>query len=101
MPWLASLRGKSGGGARKLPVQIFFTNTVSGQKEVFIPRTPGVVLMYTCGPTVYGQQHIGNLRPDLLSDTIARTLNAAGYRVRRVINITDVGHLVGDADDTE
>ncbi len=85
----------------RLPVQIFFTNTLSGKKEVFMSRTPGLVLMYTCGPTVYSQQHIGNLRPSILSDTIARTLSYAGYRVRRVINITDVGHLVGDEDQGE
>lgn len=54
--------------------------------------------MYTCGPTVYGQQHIGNLRPGVFSDTLARLFMFAGYRVRRVINITDVGHLVGDGD---
>lgn len=64
-----------------------------------MPRQAGTVLMYTCGPTVYGQQHIGNLRPALLADTIARTLQGAGYRVVRVINITDVGHLVGDVED--
>lgn len=55
--------------------------------------------MYTCGPTVYNQQHIGGLRPALLADTIARTLQSAGYRVIRVINITDVGHLVGDVEE--
>ncbi len=54
--------------------------------------------MYTCGPTVYSQQHIGNLRPGVFSDTLARTLSYAGYRVLRVINITDVGHMVGDTD---
>ena len=54
--------------------------------------------MYTCGPTVYSQQHIGNLRPGVFSDTLARALAHAGYHVRRVINITDVGHLVGDGD---
>ena len=54
--------------------------------------------MYTCGPTVYSQQHIGNLRPGIFSDTLARALAYAGYHVRRVINITDVGHLVGDGD---
>lgn len=57
--------------------------------------------MYSCGPTVYSRQHIGNLRAAVFSDTIARVLAAAGYRVRRVINITDVGHLVGDGDEGE
>ena len=85
----------------ELPVQIYFTNTLSGKKEVFIPQKPGVVSMYSCGPTVYGPPHIGNLRAYVFSDTIARVLAAAGYNVRRVINITDVGHLVGDGDEGE
>src|SRR3989344_7961604 len=84
-----------------LLAQVFFTNTLSGKKELFIPQKPGLVLMYTCGPTVYGPAHIGNLRAYVFSDTIARTLEAAGYRVKRVINITDVGHLVGDGDEGE
>lgn len=54
--------------------------------------------MYSCGPTVYSRQHIGNLRAAVFSDTIARVFNAAGYHVRRVLNITDVGHLVSDDD---
>ena len=57
--------------------------------------------MYTCGPTVYGPAQIGNLRAYIFSDTIARTLTSAGYRVRRVINITDFGHLVSDGDEGE
>ena len=80
------------------PAQVLLTNTLSGSKELFIPQRPGIVLMYTCGPTVYGPAHIGNLRAYVFSDTVARVLTAAGYRVRRVINITDVGHLVGDGD---
>lgn len=52
--------------------------------------------MYSCGPTVYSKQHIGNLKAPIFADLVARTLTEAGYRVRRVINITDVGHLVGD-----
>ena len=82
--------------SRSLPV--FFTNTLTGVKELFIPQKPGVATMYTCGPTVYSQQHVGNLRSGVFSDTIARVLTHAGYRVQRVINITDVGHLVGDGD---
>ena len=54
--------------------------------------------MYSCGPTVYSKQHIGNMRAVVFSDTLARALTAAQYRVKRVINITDVGHLVGDGD---
>ena len=55
--------------------------------------------IYTCGPTVYAPQHIGNMRAQLFPDLLRRVLLAAGYDVTFVINITDVGHLVGDADD--
>ncbi len=81
--------------------RVFFTNTLSGSKELFVPLKPGIALIYSCGPTVYNRAHIGNLRAYVFSDTIARVLEAAGYRVRRVINITDVGHLVNDADGGE
>jgi cysteinyl-tRNA synthetase len=91
--------------ARKKPsvsaAPLFFTNTLSGKKELFAPLKPGVVSLYSCGPTVYGPQHIGNMRAALFADTVARVLAAAGYHVRRVINITDVGHLVGDGDEGE
>ncbi|MDB5195378.1 MAG: cysS [Parcubacteria group bacterium] len=80
---------------------IFFTNTLTGKKDLFVSLKPGVASMYSCGPTVYGPQHIGNLRAALFADTIARVLLAADFHVRRVINITDVGHLVGDGDEGE
>ena len=80
---------------------VFFTNTLTDKKELFISQKPGIVLMYTCGPTVYGPTSIGNLRAYIFSDTIVRTLTSAGYRVRRVINITDFGHLVSDGDEGE
>jgi cysteinyl-tRNA synthetase len=80
---------------------IFFTNTLTGKKDLFVPLKPGIVSMYSCGPTVYGPQHIGNLRAALFADIIARVLLAADFHVRRVINITDVGHLVGDGDEGE
>lgn len=98
MNWLARMFKKSTGTAQNRVPQIFFTNTLSGNKEVFVSLKPGIVLLYSCGPTVYSKVHIGNLRAYIFSDTIARTLAAAGYRVRRVMNITDVGHLVGDGD---
>lgn len=97
MGWLDFIQKKSPTSEKKL-AQIFVSNTLSGKKELFVPLKPGQVLLYSCGPTVYGPAHIGNLRAYVFSDTLARTLMAAGYRVRRVINITDVGHLVGDAD---
>jgi cysteinyl-tRNA synthetase len=83
------------------PVIILFTNTLTQKKEPFVPLQPGRALMYTCGPTVYGEQHIGNLRPGLTADLIARTLEGAQFRVKRVINITDVGHMVGDTEEGE
>jgi cysteinyl-tRNA synthetase len=83
------------------PSPIFLTNTLTRKKETFIPLKPGVATMYSCGFTVYSQAHIGNIRPYVFSDLIARTLEAENYHVRRVINITDVGHLVSDADEGE
>lgn len=81
--------------------QVFFANTLSSERELFVPQRPGIVLFYSCGPTVYSRAHIGNLRAYVFSDTIARVLTGAGYHVHRVINITDVGHLVGDGDQGE
>lgn len=101
MDWLARIFGKRKNVAEKRPPQIFFTNTLSGRKELFISQRPGIVTLYSCGPTVYGSAHIGNLRAYVFSDIITRVLAAAGYRVRRVINITDVGHLVSDGDEGE
>ena len=86
---------------RGAPARVLLTNTLTSKKEVFIPLKAGQVAMYSCGPTVYGRAQIGNLRSYVFSDTLARTLQGAGYRVRRVINITDVGHLVGDGDQGE
>ena len=83
------------------PASVFFTNTLGGSKELFIPIKRPSVSMYTCGPTMYGPAHIGNLRAYIVSDTISRVLTEAGYRVRRVINITDFGHLVSDGDEGE
>ena len=80
---------------------VFFTNTLSGKRELFAPLKPGLVTMYSCGPTVYSRAHLGNLRSFVFADTIARVLRFAGYRVIRVMNVTDVGHLVGDADEGE
>lgn len=75
-------------------------NTLSGQLERFEPIN-GIVKIYNCGPTVYDRQHIGNLRGIVLADTLRRTLKSFGYKVNHVSNITDVGHLVSDADEGE
>lgn len=76
-------------------------NTLSRQLEEFTPVKPGEVSVYCCGPTVYSYQHIGNLRTYMFEDVLIRMFKRAGYRVHHVMNITDVGHLVSDADDGE
>ncbi|MFZ3044139.1 MAG: cysteine--tRNA ligase [Minisyncoccia bacterium] len=98
MEWLARIFKKRKGTAYSRPAHVFFTNSLSGTKELFIPQRPGIVSMYSCGPTVYSRAHIGNLRSFVFADTVARVLTAANYHMRRVINITDVGHLTSDAD---
>lgn len=78
-----------------------FHNTPTGQIEEFVPIREGKVSLYTCGPTVYDYQHIGNLAAYIFWDTLVRILLANNYEVNRVLNITDVGHLVSDADEGE
>ena len=73
-------------------------NTLTRKKEIFKPIDKGRVGMYSCGPTVYWYQHIGNLRTYLFSDILKRVLIYDGYRVRHVMNVTDVGHLTSNAD---
>ncbi|MCI5051114.1 MAG: cysteine--tRNA ligase [Candidatus Pacebacteria bacterium] len=74
-------------------------NSLSKEKEVFVPHLAGKVGMYHCGPTVYDHVHIGNLRSFLMGDFIRRVFEINGYHVTQVMNITDVGHLVSDGDD--
>ncbi|TAH41146.1 MAG: cysteine--tRNA ligase [Bacteroidetes bacterium] len=81
--------------------EIYLTNSLSRKKELFVPLVPGFVGMYVCGPTVYGAPHLGHARPYITFDVLYRFLNHLGYRVRYVRNITDVGHLVDDADEGE
>jgi len=76
-------------------------NTLTKKIEEFIPHENGVVKMYTCGPTVYHFAHIGNLRTYIFEDILEKSLNYLGYKVDRVMNITDVGHLQSDADTGE
>ncbi len=73
-------------------------NTLGQKKTEFVPFTEGKVNMYTCGPTVYHFAHIGNLRTYIMEDVLEKYLRYAGYDVKRVMNITDVGHLTSDAD---
>ena len=77
------------------------TNTLSHKKEVFTPINPGHVGMYVCGPTVYGDAHLGHARPGITYDVMQRLFRHLGYKVRYVRNITDVGHLEHDADEGE
>ncbi len=76
-------------------------NTLTKRIEEFVPNNPNEVTMYTCGPTVYHFAHIGNLRTYIFEDILEKTLNYIGYNVKRVMNITDVGHLASDADTGE
>ena len=76
-------------------------NTLSGKKEIFEPLNEGLVGLYVCGPTVYSNVHLGNCRSFISFDVVARYLRFIDYKVRYVRNITDVGHLVDDADQGE
>jgi len=78
--------------------RIHLYNTLSRKKEEFKPIIPGQVGIYTCGPTVYNYAHLGNLRTFLFEDFLVRMFEYNSYRVKRVANITDVGHLTGDQD---
>ena len=71
-------------------------NSLTGKVEEFVPLTEGEVLMYNCGPTVYKRQHIGNFRAFIMADLLRRTFEHLGYKVKQVMNITDVGHLTED-----
>lgn len=81
--------------------QLFLYNTLTRRKELFVPVHEGHVGMYVCGPTVYGDAHLGHARPAITFDLVYRYLQHIGYKVRYVRNITDVGHLEHDADEGE
>ena len=80
---------------------MYLYNSATRRKEEFVPNHPDVVKMYTCGPTVYHYAHIGNLRSYIMEDVLEKYLRWEGYNVKRVMNITDVGHLSSDADTGE
>jgi cysteinyl-tRNA synthetase len=82
-----------------MPLKVY--NTLTRKKEIFKPLKDGEVGIYTCGPTVYSYQHIGNLRSYFFSDILKRVLKINGYRVKQIINVTDVGHLTSDEDEGE
>jgi cysteinyl-tRNA synthetase len=85
--------------SERYPVSL--TNSLAGKKEKFEPITPGRVGLYACGPTVYNNVHLGNVRTFLTFDIVTRYFRFLGFKVRYVRNITDVGHLENDADDGE
>ena len=74
-------------------------NTLTREIEKFNPIDPENVKIYTCGPTVYDYAHVGNLASYIYWDLLVRTLTKNGYRVNRILNLTDVGHLASDADE--
>ena len=81
--------------------EFYLYNTLSRRKEKLQTITPGRVGLYVCGPTVYGDPHLGHARPGVTFDVLVRLLRNIGYKVRYVRNITDVGHLEHDADEGE
>ncbi len=80
-------------------LSIYIYNSFTRQKDKFVPLTSGQVGMYVCGPTVYGYPHVGHARSYTNFDVVRRFFEYAGYKVKYVQNITDVGHLIGDSDD--
>ena len=81
--------------------RVVLFNTKGRRLQDFKSIKEGEVGMYSCGPTVYGRAHIGNMRAYVFADTLKRVLMYAGYKVNHVMNITDVGHLTSDADEGE
>jgi cysteinyl-tRNA synthetase len=81
--------------------KIYFYNTLGRKLEKFKPIKTGEASIYSCGPTVYSYQHIGNLRSYIFADILKKTLIFNGYQVNHIINITDVGHLTSDTDEGE
>ena len=77
-------------------MDIYLSNTLSGKKEKFVPINKKEVGIYSCGPTVYWNQHIGHMFAYVEWDCLVRSLNYLGYKTKWVMNLTDVGHLTGD-----
>ena len=82
-------------------MEIKLYNTLTKTKENFVPLNGNEVRVYTCGPTVYSYAHIGNFRAYIFMDTLRRMMEYNGYKMKHVMNITDVGHLESDADEGE
>ena len=82
-------------------MDIYFYNTLTHSKDKFKPLDEKEVKIYSCGPTVYKDATIGNMRTNIFQDNLRRTLEYNGYKVKQAMNITDVGHLVSDGDEGE
>ena len=82
-------------------MDIYFYNTLTKQKDKFIPISENEVKIYSCGPTVYKDATIGNMRTNIFQDVLRRVLRYNGYKIKHAMNITDVGHLVSDGDEGE
>ena len=82
-------------------MDIYFYNTLTKKKDKFVPIDPNEVRIYSCGPTVYKDATIGNMRTNIFQDVLRRVLKYNGYKIKHVMNITDVGHLVSDGDEGE
>lgn len=80
--------------------KIYFYNTLTKEKQEFVPIDPKKITLYSCGPTVYNYAHIGNLRSYVMMDTLKRVLLGHGYNITHIMNVTDIGHLTGDTDDS-
>jgi cysteinyl-tRNA synthetase len=80
-------------------MKMYLYNTMTRSKDEFVPLEEGKVKMYTCGPTVYGDPHVGNMRAYFFADMLKASLQSVGgYEVHHIMNITDVGHLTDDGD---
>ena len=82
-------------------MDIYLYNTLTRNKDKFIPIDNREIRMYSCGPTVYKDATIGNMRTNIFQDVLRRVLRYNGYKIKHAMNITDVGHLVSDADEGE
>ena len=82
-------------------MDIYFYNTLTRKKEIFKPIDKNEVRIYSCGPTVYKDATIGNMRTNIFQDVLRKVLRYNGYKIKHAMNITDVGHLVSDADEGE
>lgn len=82
-------------------MDIYFYNTLTKKKQIFVPLNSKEVRIYSCGPTVYKDATIGNMRTNIFQDVLRRVLRYNGYKIKHVMNITDVGHLVSDGDEGE